>query len=82
MAISEIFVTISASFDELAAAFLKASNAINALGRLLRERTMSGSIVFWIAVFLGFDPLAVVGWLESCPGAFADEFGDGWHRDS
>lgn len=43
-----------------------------------RELTSAGLWAYNIARFVGFLPEEVIAWLETCPGAFEDEFGEGY----
>jgi len=62
--------------------------AVEAIDRLVAARlgvwprplSAPGAIVYRAALRLGFCSVDVLAWLETCPGAFADEFGDGWER--
>ncbi len=43
-----------------------------------RELSPAGLLAWRIAAWFGFSGIAIFRWLETCPGAFADEFGEGW----
>jgi hypothetical protein len=54
-------------------------------GRILRkifhvyehELSVGGRVVYRLLRALDFAPLNIIVWLETCPGAFRDDFG-GW----
>jgi hypothetical protein len=80
----EIHITITFDMTPLLAATEKAIRAMDELARAFelvfhsRPRSRPGEWIYKFATWLGFSPLSVLVWLESCPGAFADEFGEGW----
>jgi hypothetical protein len=61
--------TIAAALAELAAAFTPST---------WRPFTGAGAWVYRCATGIGFAPYDVIAWLQTCPGAFRDEFREGW----
>lgn len=70
------------SFDEAMDAAIRrlevwSSALLEAIGES-RRLSRPGRIAFNVATCLGFTDSSVLAWLETCPGAWADEFGEGW----
>lgn len=87
---SDSFIRLAASVEELVRAIESASGSLAAFCRVVGALeggaqfgpmlSVAGREVFLVATWLGFCALDVLAWLETCPGAYERDFGEGWRR--
>ena len=67
-------------FKRLAAEADRVKKILENLGDYISFRKLStgGRWALAIALKLGFARKNILKWLEECPGAYQDEFGEGW----
>lgn len=68
------FEAFTQSINRVAEAFLQLYTILN--GHPWRELTVPGWWAYRLGRWVGFGELDVLAWLETCPGAFEDEFQD------
>jgi hypothetical protein len=82
--VRDLRITLAFDMTRFLSAIEKTIRALDELARAFdlvfhsRPRSTPGEWAYRFATWLGFAPLEVLAWLETCPGAFADEFGEGW----